>query len=116
MSRKSKANPTSTPGEVVAAGSYDNKVLVRTYSAGVHYGTLASVDGTHVRLVNARRVWRWRGANTLHELSLYGLEPGKKGYSRVSEPVPLIDLLEAIEILPCTAGACAAIENCGWAP
>ena len=36
-------------------------VLIRTYSAGVHYGELVSRKGREVTLANARRVWRWRG-------------------------------------------------------
>lgn len=44
--------------------------IIRTYSAGVHVGTLESHEGTVVTLSNASRIWRWRGANTLHELAL----------------------------------------------
>ena len=46
--------------------------IIRTYSAGVHVGTLKSHDGTTVVLTDASRIWRWRGANTLHELALHG--------------------------------------------
>ena len=48
-------------------------VLVRTYSAGVHVGTLVSREGRDVVLADARRIWSWRGANTLHEISLRGV-------------------------------------------
>ena len=34
-------------------------VIVRTYSAGVHAGTLASQAGKEVTLTNARRIWLW---------------------------------------------------------
>lgn len=80
-------------------------VIVRTYSAGVHVGTLASQDGKIVTLRDARRIWRWRGANTLHELSQRG---AAKEWTRISEPVPSVLLTEAIEIIPV---APAAIEN-----
>lgn len=36
------------------------KVVVRTYSAGVHVGTLSEREGKEVMLVDARRIWRWR--------------------------------------------------------
>ena len=73
-------------------------VVVRTNSAGVHVGELKSHDGTVVTLKEAHRVWRWRGANTLHELSLRGAS--KEDYTRISEAVQEITLTEAIEIIP----------------
>ncbi len=90
------------------------QVLIRTYSAGVHFGTLAKVSKSHKRVVlnTARRIWSWKGANTLHEISLRGID---KDGSRVSEPVHEIVLTEAIEILPLTAEAQASLAACGWA-
>jgi hypothetical protein len=79
--------------------------LIRTYSAGIHVGTMSAAEGTVVTLTNARRIWRWRGANTLHEVSLRGVD---EKYSRISEPVPEITLTEAIEIIPV---ADAAVDN-----
>lgn len=85
-------------------------VLVRTYSAGVHFGTLARQNGKEVELQKARRIWSWVGANTLHEIALHGV--GKD--SRVSEPVPEIALTEAIEIIPMSEAAVAAMEGVAW--
>lgn len=87
-------------------------VLIRTYSAGVHYGVLVKREGKEVTLSDARRVWRWRGANTLHELSLRG---PSTDYSRVSEPVAEILLTEAIEVIPCSPAAVAKFGAVGWA-
>ena len=75
-------------------------VIVRTYSAGVHVGTLGSHEGREVRLSNASRIWRWRGANTLHELALHGAS--EEQFTRISEQVPEIVLSEAIEVIPCS--------------
>lgn len=80
--------------------------IIRTYSAGVHVGELVSRNGTEVILKNASRIWRWRGANTLHELALYG---PARDYTRISERVPEITLTEAIEIIECSAQAEAAM-------
>lgn len=74
-------------------------VLVRTRDAGVHCGTLAESSGTATLLTDARRIWRWNGANTLHELSLYG---ATEEYTRISESVGRILLTESIEVIPCT--------------
>ena len=85
-------------------------VVVRTFSAGVHVGVLAKRDGKEVALTGARRIWSWRGANTLSEIALHGVGSG----SRVSEPVPEITLTEAIEIIPCTDAARANLEAATW--
>lgn len=76
-------------------------VIVRTYSAGVHMGTLVSCNGTAVKLDNARRLWRWSGAFTLNEASQKGVSED----SRISAPVPTILLTQAIEVIPCSEKA-----------
>jgi hypothetical protein len=87
-------------------------VIIRTYSAGVHFGILVRHEGREVELLAARRIWRWRGANTLNEVSVTGID---KDWSRVSEPVDRIVLTEAIEIIPATDAAAKSIGECGWA-
>lgn len=86
-------------------------VIVRTYSAGIHCGTLAESNGTAALLTDARRVWRWRGANSLHELSLNG---AAKDWTRISEPVARILLTQAIEVIPCTAKARENLSQSRW--
>lgn len=81
--------------------------IVRTYSAGVHCGTLIESAGTAVRLTDARRIWRWQGAFTLHEMSIHGCAEE----SRISEPVPEILLTQAIEIIPCSLTAAANLSR-----
>ena len=85
-------------------------VLVRTYSAGVHYGTLIGRSGTEVTLAHARRLWSWQGANTLNEIALRGVGRG----SKVSEPVASITLTEAIEIIDCAPEAVANLDAAKW--
>lgn len=86
-------------------------VLVRTYSAGIHFGYLKRRDGKEVELERSRRIWRWFGAWTLSEIAAAGLDVGK---SRVAAPVNIV-LTEAIEIIACTPAAAASIEGAGWA-
>jgi len=86
-------------------------VVVRTFSAGVHVGTLSVQDGKRVTLTDARRIWRWSGANSLHELALAGCD---EKYSRISEPVASIDLTEAIEVLPTTSVAKINLSQSRW--
>lgn len=85
-------------------------VVVRTYSAGVHVGTLAERRGREVDLVDARRIWSWSDANTLHEIALHGVGKG----SRVSEPVKVITLTEAIEIIDCAPEAVSNLRGAKW--
>jgi hypothetical protein len=77
------------------------EVIVRTYSAGVHVGTIKERDGKEVTLINARRIWQWQGAFTLNAVAMSGV---KRSSSRISASVPTITLLEAIEIIPVAAG------------
>lgn len=90
----------------------NEKVLIRTYSAGVHYGTLvekeSTHDGIHVVLENSRRLWKWAGANSLSELATIGTSNSKD--CCFSIPVKKIELL-AIEIIYMTDSAINSLEN-----
>ena len=85
-------------------------VVVRTYSAGVHFGELSDRTGKEVTLTNARRLWRWFGANTLHEVATNGVANN----SKVSDPVPQITLTEAIEVITCSAEGEAKLRVAPW--
>ena len=84
------------------------KVLVRTYSAGVHYGELVDHEGKEVVLKNTRRLWYWRGAFTLSEIALKGLN---QDASKLSVALPKIYLSEVIEIIPVSDAAAKCIEG-----
>ncbi len=77
-------------------------VVVRTYGAGVHVGRLVSLKGQTAELTNARRLWRWRGANTLNEVALHGVDTE---YTRLSEPVQSITLTSVLEVIPASKSA-----------
>lgn len=87
------------------------KVIVRTRSAGVHYGTLVLRDDKNkvVTLANARRIWAWYGAASLSELAIRGVSKPKE--CKIPCPVPGIVLSEWIEIIPCTVTAQKSIEG-----
>lgn len=94
----------ATQGEKLKA------VIVRTYSAGVHFGYLKSRKGKEVELVKSRRIWRWYGANSCSGLATKGLDVSR---STVADPVS-ITLTEAIEIIECTKEAIKLIEASTW--
>ena len=73
------------------------RVLIRTYSAGVHFGTLISREGQEVHLEQSRRLWSWNGALSLSEIAAKGINIAN---SKISVPVSEILLTQAIEIIP----------------
>lgn len=84
-------------------------VIVRTYSAGVFAGYLASRNGREVKILNARRLWQWYGAASLSQLALEGVKQPEK--CKFPAEVSVIEVMEAIEILPCTEAAFESIKN-----
>ncbi len=85
-------------------------VIIRTFSAGVHFGYLVSRNGKEVTLERSRRIWRWVGAMTLSEIATFGIDIDK---SRVATPVSIV-LTEAIEIIDCTPEATSILEAATW--
>jgi hypothetical protein len=77
-----------------------DEVIIRTYSAGVHIGTIKSKDSSEVTLINARRLWKWAGAFTLNEVAMYGVN---RDSSRICKPVSEITV-QWIEIIPVAKG------------
>ena len=86
-------------------------VIVRTYSAGAHFGYLVKRVGKEVTLTRSRRLWRWFGAWTLSEVATAGLDVTK---SKIGAPVAIV-LTEAIEIIDATPAAAQIIESAAWA-
>lgn len=81
--------------------------MVRTYSAGVFLGEVASKDGKEVHLKNARRMWYWDGAASLSQLATEGTSKPEK--CKFPAAVPDVLLTEAIEIIPASEAAIASI-------
>lgn len=85
------------------------KCIIRTYSAGVHYGELVEKCRKEVILKNARRLWYWKTANRGISLS----EVAQAGLDKDSKVCACVDLiwLEAVEIIPCSNEAIKNIEG-----
>lgn len=87
-------------------------VIVRSRDAGVHCGTLENISNNGVvKLSDSRRIWRWRGANTLSELSQKG---ATEEWTRISEPVPEILIMGACEVITCAAIARENLKRSRW--
>jgi len=89
--------------------SEPNVHMVRTYSAGVFYGTIVSREGKEVVLSNARRVWAWSGAASLSELAQRGTSNPEA--CRFPMPVSEVLLTEVIEIIPVTEKALKTLNS-----
>lgn len=85
-------------------------VIVRTHSAGVHFGRLKSLVGTVCELEESRNIWSWTGANTLREVSLHGV--GEK--SKISESVERHLLTQVTEVIPVTEKAKENLMRSRW--
>lgn len=90
--------------------SKDRKyVIVRTYSAGVFAGEIESRNGQEVVLLNARRLWYWKGAASLSQLAMEGVSKPKE--CKFPCEVDRVELLQAIEILDVTDKARESISS-----
>ena len=74
------------------------KCVVRTYSAGVHFGTVAAHDGKQVLLTDTRRIYYWENAFTLSAVAKHGIS----GDCKISCMTAEILLTEAVELIPMT--------------
>lgn len=91
----------------------DKFVLVRTNNAGVHVGTLVARRDEEVVLRDGYRIWRWKGANTLHELATHGADMDE--YTCISEKSPgLVLVLGVIEVIETTPTAAKNLATPRW--
>lgn len=84
-------------------------VIVRSHDSGVHAGVLECINGRHVSLTDARRLWYWKAAkeHTLSAVALHGLGSG----SKIASAVERIEILDACEVTPTTGTAQDSIEG-----
>ena len=83
-------------------------VIVRTYSAGVFYGYLKSLNGKHAIIKQARRMWQFYGAS-LSECAQSGTPDISK--CKFPEAVDSIELTEVIEVLDLTEKAKKSLDS-----
>ena len=85
------------------------KVIVRGDRSGVFFGELESRSGQEVKLKNCRRLWYWNGAASISEIALSGVRYPED--CKFTVTVPEIEILDAIEVIPCTDEAISNIES-----
>ena len=75
--------------------------IIRTYSAGVFAGWIdRKIKGQEATIYDSRRLWYWKGANSLSQLANDGVQnPTECQFAQV---VAETDLKQIIEIIPIT--------------
>lgn len=85
------------------------KVIIRGDRSGIFFGTLVERTGNEVVLSNCRRLWYWDGAASISQLAVDGtVNPDGCKFTMAVEEIVILD---AIEIIPCTAKAAQTIES-----
>jgi hypothetical protein len=84
-------------------------VICRGDRSGVFAGYFSSKNGREVTLLNARRLWYWVGAASLSQLSVDGVSQPES--CKFPCEVEQVEILDVIEILPCTEKAKQSIAN-----
>ena len=84
-------------------------VIARCYSAGVHAGTVVSVDGETCLLADSRRLWSWKAKDgvALSGVAQTGVQSGCK----IDVTNPEIYLTGVCELIPCSDAAKESING-----
>ena len=84
-----------------------NYYIIRGDRSGVFFGRLGERHGQEVEILDCRRLWFWAGAASLSQLASEGVKDPRR--CKFTVTVPQLTVLDAIEIIPCSAAAAANI-------
>ena len=84
------------------------KFIVRCDRSGVFYGEIEERNGREIKMRNVRNLWYWDGAATLLQLAAEGTT--SSGNCKFTMTVDSLEVLDAIEVIPCTDRAIESIE------
>lgn len=84
--------------------------IARCYSAGVHAGTVESVDGENVILRDSVRLWSWKATNgvALSSVAQNGIDRDK---CKIDANNPVIYITGVCELIPCSDKAKESISG-----
>jgi len=89
------------------------KVIIRSYGAGVFFGTLNEAEKTEdkwtVELLDCRRLWRWAGACSITQLAVDGVRRPEECMFTITEPSIVVS--SVIEIHGCSDSSVNSIEG-----
>lgn len=88
------------------------KVIIRSYGAGVFFGTLNEVERAEdkftVELLNCRRLWYWDGACSITQLAVDGTKSPHDCKFTITEPSIVVS--SVIEVHECSDESIKSIE------
>lgn len=91
-----KGSETNKPAKSLKGLKY---VIVRTYSAGVFAGYLKDLKGQEGTVLQARRIWYWKGAASLSQLAVDGTsEPNECKFPCEVESIQLTNIIEVLSV------------------
>ena len=93
----------------IGSSFLNESVILRSRDSGVWIGTLDRIQGADAELTNARRIWSWRGAAELSQLSQQGVN-STHAETRIGVTVPRVAVLGGCEILPASPACVASIK------
>jgi hypothetical protein len=101
--------PASSSAQSSAAHPFVGKYCIaRCYAAGVHAGTVVSVDGDTCVLSDSNRLWSWKAQDGV---ALSGVaQTGVKSGCKIDTQNPEIYLTGVCELIPCSAAAKESIN------
>ena len=74
-------------------------VIARTYSAGVFAGYLDKRNGQEATILQARRLWYWKGASSLSQLAVDGVKlPNECKFPVEVSKIELTQIIEIIDV------------------
>ena len=86
-----------------------SKCIFRCDRSGVFYGEEVSRDGQTAVIKNARKLYRWHGANCAEQLAMEGTKsPDNCRFTMVVTEIEVYDLIQKI---PCSDIAIKSIEE-----
>lgn len=104
---KDSLNASATPVDGL------KPVLIRSVHSGVHFGLLKKEEftpaGKVITLAKSRRVWYWKGAASLSQMAVDGVNcPSECKFTMEVEEIEVVNVIETI---PLTEKAFANLKN-----
>lgn len=87
----------------------DSMFIVRSDRAGVFFGKITGRSGDTVTMADVRKLWYWAGACAVEQLAMDGTSA--PGDCKFTVTVPEMEVLGAIQIIPCTDKAAASLSG-----
>ena len=86
-----------------------SKCIFRCDRSGVFFGELVERNGQDAKIKNVRKIFYWAGAASLEQLAVDGTNrPNDCKFTVIVDEIEVLDL---IQILPCTEKSTQSIEG-----